>query len=370
MLRTQPDERLVALAREGGNAAFGEIARRHRASLLSFAGTVAPPSRAEDVVQDSLLKAYASLRDGAEPEVLRAWLFRIVRNTAIDEQRGVRHHEQLDENYDGVEQPPQAFERRQGVAALVASIRDLPRAQREAIVKRELEGRGHEEIGRALRLSPGAVRQLIYRARHTLREAAGALIPAALLRAAAMPGADQAAGGLGMAAAAKVGLAAVVATGTIVAGTTIDRRGDSATADSLRTTTSSKASRTAAGDFSHEGRNGEIRREDRSGTSGRSGKDGGGGGHSGREGPSGSSGPGGGPGPDGSGKSGSGGSGDGVSGDGGTSSSGPGDGGSGSSSSGSGDQTVSGGSSGGSDGTSGGSGDLLKTLDGGGSGPG
>src|SRR5262249_14987805 len=137
---------------------FDEIVRRHRPALIAFARSVAPPSRAEDVVQESLLKAYTALLEGAEPALLRAWLFRVVRNTAIDAQRGVRHHEQLDESYDGVEQPPQALDRRQQVVALVAAIKDLPSAQRDAIVKRELEGRGHEEIARALSISPGAVR--------------------------------------------------------------------------------------------------------------------------------------------------------------------------------------------------------------------
>src|SRR5205823_10007089 len=61
--------------------------------------------------------------EGAQPELLRAWLFRIVRNSAIDEQRGVRHYEQLDENYDGVEQPPQALARRERIAALMVDTR-------------------------------------------------------------------------------------------------------------------------------------------------------------------------------------------------------------------------------------------------------
>src|SRR6266545_2323248 len=208
------------MARDGGRGAFDEMVRRHRSSLIAFAGSVAPPSRAEDVVQESLTKAYVALQEGAEPELLRAWLFRIVRNTAIDEQRGVRPYEQLDENYDGVEQPPQAFERREQVAGLVAAIQDLPTAQRRAIVQRELEGKGHEEIGRALKLSPGSVRQLIYRARHTLREAAGATIPVAVIRAACMPGAGEAVGGLGAAGALKLGLAAVLAAATAEAPST------------------------------------------------------------------------------------------------------------------------------------------------------
>lgn len=234
LLRTQPDERLVAMARNGGRPAFDEIVHRHRPALTAFAGSLAPPSRAEDVVQESLLKAYVALQQGAEPKLLRAWLFRIVRNTAIDDQRGVRHYEELDENYDGVEQPPQALEHREQLAALMLAIQDLPAAQRQAIVQRELEGRGHEEIGRALHLSPGSVRQLIYRARHSLREAAGVMIPAAMIRAASMPGAGEAVGGAGMTVVLKLGLATVVATGTIVAGSAIDRETGGGAAQALQ----------------------------------------------------------------------------------------------------------------------------------------
>lgn len=270
LLRTQPDERLAALVRDGGTAPFDEIVRRHRPALIAFARSLAPASRADDVVQDSFLKAYAALQEGAEPALLRAWLFRIVRNTAIDEQRVVRHHEQLDENYDGVEQPPQALDRREQIAGLVTAINDLPSAQREAIVKRELEGRGHEEIARALSISPGAVRQLIYRARHSLREAAGAIIPVTLIRAASLPGAGEAAGGLGIAGAVKLGLAAIVATGTVVAGTAIDQGPVSGRAESLPSAGASRGPGGGNGLELVDGRSGADRHsaDSRSGTFG------------------------------------------------------------------------------------------------------
>jgi RNA polymerase sigma factor (sigma-70 family) len=277
------------MAREGNRAPFDELVRRHRAALIAYAGSLSPSSRAEDVVQESLLKAYLALREGAEPDLVRAWLFRIVRNTAIDEQRGVRHHEQLDENYDGVEQPPQALARRERLAGLMVAIQDLPAAQREAIVQRELEGRGHEEIARAMKLSPGSVRQLIYRARHTLREAAGTLIPAALLRVATTPGAGEAVGGAGAAAALKLGVAAVVATGTIVAGASIDRSNQQGTAEALQLSTPQRdhapsGSADVSGGSSERGeREDERSGSDDSGKDGSSGKD-----------DSGSSGPGGG----------------------------------------------------------------------------
>jgi RNA polymerase sigma-70 factor (ECF subfamily) len=349
LLRTQPDERLVAMSRSGSRAAFDEIVRRHGPALTAFAGSLAPASRAEDVVQESLLKAYIALQEGAEPDLLRAWLFRIVRNTAIDERRVTRHHEELDENYDGVEQPPQALERREQLAALTVAIGDLPAAQREAIVQRELEGRGHEEIAGAMKLSPGSVRQLIYRARHTLRQAAGALIPAAIIRAACIPGADEAVGGAGMAAAAKLGMAAIVATGTVVAGTAIDKGTDGGPAEALQISTPQREQGLAdAGDESTGGSRGESenRGRERSGDdSSSSGKG------SGEHGPSGDD------------HSGSGGSGGGISGeDDHGSNSGPGSGSSGES--GSGEGSGSGISGGGDDGLGGSGSDDEQTLEG------
>jgi RNA polymerase sigma factor (sigma-70 family) len=353
------------MAREGGRPAFDEIVRRHGPALTAYAGSLAPPSRAEDVVQESLTKAFVALQDGAQPELLRAWLFRIVRNTAIDEHRVVRHFEQIDENYDGVEQPPQALERREELATLIAAIQGLPTAQRRAIVQRELEGKGHEEIGQAMQLSSGSVRQLIYRARHSLREAAGAIIPAAVVRAACMPGAGEAVGGLGAAGALKLGIAAVAATGTIVAGASIDRHRSDGTAEALQLSTPQRGAQTDGSkmvgeDHSRGGASGEGERRGPDSSEGSSGK-----GSSG-DGGSGSSGPGGGG--SGIGESEHSGPGDG----GGGSNSGPGSGSSGDSGSGSGSGStddsgslVSGGSSGtDGSGSGGGGGDLLE-LDGG-----
>ena len=71
---------------------------------------------------------------------------------------------------------------REELASLVGAIGELPPGQREALVQRELEGRSHEEIADRLGSTPGAVRGLIFRARLSLRDAAGFLVPLPLLR--------------------------------------------------------------------------------------------------------------------------------------------------------------------------------------------
>jgi RNA polymerase sigma factor (sigma-70 family) len=214
LLRSQPDGRLVALAREGRERAIEEIVRRYRAPLVAFAAMIVPAHRADDVVQDSLLRAIDALGSSDAEIQLRPWLFRIVRNQALNDLRDTPTHDELGAELEGVASPDEIAERREEIAALVGGLRALPDAQREAIVARELEGRGHSEIAAELGTSPGAVRQLIFRARSTLRGAAGLLVPLPLLRLLLGPGSAEAAGAAataGVAAAAGGGAATGVA---------------------------------------------------------------------------------------------------------------------------------------------------------------
>jgi len=227
-LRTQPDRRLVALARDGSTPAQEEIVRRYRAALVRFAGSTVGPAAAEDVVQEALTKGVAALRDADADLRLRPWLYAIVHNTALNHLRDAGPAtEQLDENYDGVEQPPQALERREGVRELVGGLRRLPRQQREALVKRELEGRSHDEIAAELGVSRGAARQLIFRAREGLRVGLGSLLPMPVLRWLAESGGGDAtvgvaAGAGGGALAAKAAVAVFAAGAAVTAGVAID----------------------------------------------------------------------------------------------------------------------------------------------------
>src|SRR5258705_6584313 len=85
-LRAQPDRRLVKLVRDGYEAAFEEIVRRYRKPLDRFAAAIVG-GRSEDVTQDAFSKALLALR-GSEAEIeLRPWLYRIVRNTALNDLR-------------------------------------------------------------------------------------------------------------------------------------------------------------------------------------------------------------------------------------------------------------------------------------------
>jgi RNA polymerase sigma factor (sigma-70 family) len=244
-LRTQPDRRLVSLVREGYELAFEEIVRRYRGPLERFAAAIVG-SRSEDVTQDAFSKALLALR-GSEAEIeLRPWLYRIVRNTALNDIRdSPPPTEELGEGVTGGPSAAVEAERREEMSELTERLRALPETQRAAIVMRELEGLSHEEIAAALGVSGGAARQAIHRARSTLRDGVGLLLPLPLLRllldhgseaaaagAATATGGSMALGGLGAGGAAKIGVAAILVAGSVGAGVAVeqhDRGGDGST---------------------------------------------------------------------------------------------------------------------------------------------
>ncbi len=209
-LAAQSDERLVKLLREGHDAAFDEIVGRYQAPLVSFAAAFIPYHRAEDVVQASLLKAHKALLADDRAVALRAWLFTIVRNGALNAIRDEPDWQELDPTYDGVPQPPAIAEQNEELQRLVVAICALPEAQRRALVGRELEGEGHAELATELGTTATAVRGLIFRARTALRDSLGALIPLPVIRMLLSQGSAAGTGaGAGAGAGAGLGLGAV-----------------------------------------------------------------------------------------------------------------------------------------------------------------
>jgi RNA polymerase sigma factor (sigma-70 family) len=219
VVRTQSDERLVALTRDGRDPAFDEIARRYRPALVAFAAAYAPSEAAEDVVQESLTAAWRAMKDSSTEIQLKPWLYTIVRNRALNASRDARPHDQLDEQIDGLRRPDEVVLEREELNRVVAAIGALPPMQRQALVRSSLEGRTHEQIAAELGSSVGGVAQLIFRARTAVRSGVGLIIPLPVVRALLEPAGQAAAGatGAGAAAAAAGGGGGLIAKGAAVA---------------------------------------------------------------------------------------------------------------------------------------------------------
>jgi RNA polymerase sigma factor (sigma-70 family) len=350
LLRLQSDDRLARLAADGSDSAFELLVRRHRPALQRASARILSGPAAEDAVQQALLSAHQALRRNGAPERFAPWLHRIAVNAALKElQRSPADLPLDEERTKGVEQPPESQERRDTLQQMIEAIGGLPARQRQALVLRELEGRSHDEIARSLGLSQGAVRQLIHRARSSVRSAVSAVTPYALLLRVAgtegnAPFGELVGSGAAGAVAAKALVAALLA-GGVAGGVALapdEKRGKADGASAARERPSTSPGSTSAiepsrglGDNSGPGTgSGSRKDDDNSGPSASSGSGSGDGGtdHSGPVGGgSDSSGPGGGGDSTGSGASGSGSSGSGSSGSGSSSSgsSGSGSGGSG-----------------------------------------
>jgi RNA polymerase sigma factor (sigma-70 family) len=130
---------------------------------------------AEDMVQESYLRAFRFFASFHEGTNCRAWLLRIVRNTCYSalQARKLRANEvPIEEETDGVEDPsplpPAIFDRKATVEAVREAIEELPVDFREALVLRELEGLSYKEIAEVSGVPLGTVMSRLARARNQL----------------------------------------------------------------------------------------------------------------------------------------------------------------------------------------------------------
>jgi len=130
---------------------------------------------AEDLVQETYLKAlrgFGSFRDGTN---FRAWMFRILRNTFLTSRSGLRAMEPLDD--DAAEEiaeegtPETHFVNRANGEALRRAIEALPLPFREVLLLSDVENMRYKEIGEALGIPVGTVTSRLMRARRRVRAA-------------------------------------------------------------------------------------------------------------------------------------------------------------------------------------------------------
>jgi RNA polymerase sigma-70 factor (ECF subfamily) len=175
--RTATDEQLVDLVRGGDDRAFDAIHDRYQARLVAFARHLLGGSHhdAEEVVQDAFVRALAALRADGREMALRAWLFTIVRNRALDALRRPSRTTDIEPHagvlHDVSGDPHDRIVRREELGALVSGLRALPERQRTALVMHELGGASHATIAQALHVSPGGSKALVSRARAGLAHA-------------------------------------------------------------------------------------------------------------------------------------------------------------------------------------------------------
>jgi RNA polymerase sigma factor (sigma-70 family) len=143
----------------------------HRRIYLYCLRQLGSPEEAEDAVQATYLNACRSLKDGFEPEVAQAWLFKVAHNVCLTRQRSsyrrarVERPHDLQAVQDTIAAPEASGDELFGLDEALAG---LPDQQRRAILLREWQGLSYREVATKLGVTQAAVETLIFRARRSL----------------------------------------------------------------------------------------------------------------------------------------------------------------------------------------------------------
>jgi RNA polymerase sigma-70 factor (ECF subfamily) len=190
------DGAIVTRAREGDCDAFRVLVERHSRSVFRLAFRMTGNQQdAEDVVQESMLRAYKQLARFDRRASFGTWLYRIATNCSLDlvrsRQRRSQHHapacgsERAEaENPAIAVASPDPNPERIALSGevrrrLAAAMQELSATERAAFVLRHFEGMGIEDVSRVLECQPGAAKHSVFRAVQKLRRALEPVVGAA-----------------------------------------------------------------------------------------------------------------------------------------------------------------------------------------------
>ena len=178
------DAAAVARAREGDQEAFGVLVERHSVRLFQLAYRMTGNEQdAEDIVQETFLRAYKQLGRFESRAGFGTWLHRIAANCSLDllrrqQRRGDRERavefdaeEATPAVLSDAPSPDQQVFHGEVRHKVESAMRELTPMERTAFVLRHFEGRSIVEIGNMLGAGPGAAKQSIFRAVQKMRRA-------------------------------------------------------------------------------------------------------------------------------------------------------------------------------------------------------
>lgn len=173
----QPDERWVTAARMGDRDAFRQLVEQNQREVYTLAvRLVSDPYLAEDVAQETFVRAWRALPNFRGDAAFSTWLYRITVNTAWTHRRRQKRHRHVD--LDDVPAVPDETRRNNPghlddtlhlSDVLGDALNTLADEQRMVVVLKDVEGWSHSEIADALDITTGAAKVRLHRARRRLR---------------------------------------------------------------------------------------------------------------------------------------------------------------------------------------------------------
>jgi RNA polymerase sigma-70 factor (ECF subfamily) len=183
-LNEMHDGLLVSAAKSGDTAAFVELSKRYSKMILRQAYRIVKNWQdAEDVLQESLIRAFLHLNQFEERCSFSSWLTRIAINFSLMKLRKQRGHieiaiEIIDDEHgiqyrwepkDPAESPEGRYSRREREELLQGAIRQLPPKLRQIVQMKLIDGRSGEEVSQTLGISVPAAKSRLARAKMALR---------------------------------------------------------------------------------------------------------------------------------------------------------------------------------------------------------
>jgi RNA polymerase sigma-70 factor (ECF subfamily) len=144
---------------------------QHRARLyrIAYAWTH-NPALADDLAQETLIKALTKCDQLRDPKACEAWLYSILTNCFRDHFRRSRETEDIDDLEIAHDRTPEQDARDLDIAAKVrAAIEQLPEGQRQVVTLVDLEGLSYVEVAQVLDVPIGTVMSRLCRARQALK---------------------------------------------------------------------------------------------------------------------------------------------------------------------------------------------------------
>jgi RNA polymerase sigma-70 factor (ECF subfamily) len=180
----ETDKKLIAEALTGNQDAYRTLMERHRPAIFHIVFKFVREKEATaDLVQETFMKAFASLETYRSEYKFSTWLYRIAANSAIDFLRKQRIKTlSLDSSmvdYDDRSEydvpdltyhPEKDLEERERRFSIQEAIDSLPEKYRQVIIYRHKDDRSYEEIAAALDIPIGTVKARIFRARELLKK--------------------------------------------------------------------------------------------------------------------------------------------------------------------------------------------------------
>lgn len=162
-----PDRALIEAALTRDERAMEQIYRRYAPAIHSYAlRATHDVNIAEEVTQDTFVRAFRSLQRFEGRSTFRTWLFSIAVNRVRTAAKKVRHYEDLDESLIEAESPrPRPWLK----CRLSKALGELPEGYREVVIMHDVLGMGHEEIANVRRCSVGTSKSQLHKARARLR---------------------------------------------------------------------------------------------------------------------------------------------------------------------------------------------------------